>query len=164
MRLLSPTPDYLRFRDLFTRVSSELPCWRKFTELMPHHKFRHIYRDKFVPVVYCKRVAYEIRCDRGTTAPCFYNRFLAFAFIDRQHLFFKMAGYIRTFFNRTSHLFLDLRFLIYDVYFLFRPCLPGGDFCLPLTFTIDHSLFRQLIPVLSLYNQVITPFVRLACF
>src|SRR5215218_176181 len=106
---------------------------------MANHELGYIHRNELIAVMYCKRVAYKIRSNRRAAAPRFDHAFFVFAFVDRHDLFFEVGCYIRTFFNRTSHLLF--RLTIYDFNFLKA-----------------HVLFRQLASVLALDDQLITAF------
>src|SRR5687767_6206691 len=90
----------------FFRVSFELAGRCKLTQLMSHHEFCYIHRDKLVAVMHSKSVTHKIRRNRRAAAPCFDNTLFVFAFVHSQYLFFEVSSYIRTFFNRTSHFLL----------------------------------------------------------
>src|SRR5690606_30676691 len=70
-----------------TCVSAERAGNSEFAQFMPNHVFCHVYRDKFVPVVYSDGVSNKIRRYHRGTCPCFDNSFLA-ALIHGVHLLF----------------------------------------------------------------------------
>lgn len=53
------------------RVSIEGTCRREFAELVAHHIFRYIHRNKLASVVHSKRVPDKVWSNQGVTTPRF---------------------------------------------------------------------------------------------
>src|SRR5688572_5321315 len=89
--------------------------------------------------MHSERMTYKIRRDRGTAAPSLDHTFFVFSFVHRQHLFFEVSCYIRTFFNRTSHVTIL-------------------SFLLVVLFLSPDYLLSQFVSVFTLDDQLIAAF------
>src|SRR5690349_18497858 len=83
-------------------MTFERARWREFTQLVAYHVFRYVYRHVFATVVYCERVAHELRENRRTTRPSFNDDFLIgtgqlINFLDQ------VAIHERSFFQTATH-------------------------------------------------------------